>query len=97
MKYKITTPEEGYTGIIAGVSFANGVGETESNWLVNWFTEKDYGVAEIAEDETKQEVTEEIINLSELNSNELKYLAKGKGIQGYSSLNKKELIKVLEE
>jgi hypothetical protein len=93
MEYKITTPEEGYTGIIAGVSFANGEGETENNWLADWFTEKGYGVAEIAEGEIK----EETINLSKLSVKELKDLAKEKGIQGYSSLGKEELIKALEE
>lgn len=98
MVYKITTPEEGYTGIIAGVSFSNGEGETENSWLSDWFVENGYKVEkeEVAEDEYNMEA-EETYSLSELSLRELKDLAKEKGIQGYSSLNKEELIKALEE
>lgn len=107
MKCKITTPSKGYTGIIAGIPFVNGEAETEDRWLISWFTEKGYKVEEIKEDvlnqdnqqdENSQEnQCENKIALSELNIKELKELAKEKGIQGYSSLNKAELIQVLEE
>lgn len=53
MLYKITTPVEGYTGVIAGISFSNGEGETDNSWLADWFTEKGYSVEEVNEDNTK--------------------------------------------
>lgn len=88
MKYKITTPVEGYTGISAGVSFAYGEGETEDRWIANWFLEKGYKV-EVLEDEEKSN------ELSELTLKELKTLAKERGIEGYSNLSKDELIEIL--
>lgn len=107
MRCKITTPSKGYTGIIAGIPFINGEAETEDSWLISWFTEKGYTVEEINEDDLNQDNQqdensqetqgENKIDLSELNIKELKELAKEKGIQGYSSLNKAELIQVLEE
>lgn len=53
MLYKITTPVEGYTGVIAGISFSNGEGETDNSWLADWFTEKGYSVEEVNEDNAK--------------------------------------------
>lgn len=41
---KIYAPNKGYTGNIAGVSFTEGVGETEDNWLIGWFESKGYKV-----------------------------------------------------
>ena len=40
----IHAPNERYTGLIAGVSFIDGVGETEDKYLINWFIEKGYRV-----------------------------------------------------
>ena len=80
---KIYTPNRGYTGKIAGVSFVNGEGETENEWLIQWFKNKGYKVAE----EKK---------LEDLTVSELRKIAAGKNIEGYSDMRKAELIKALE-
>ncbi|WP_339063565.1 hypothetical protein [Tepidibacillus marianensis] len=41
---KIFAPNKGYTGVIAGVPFHNGIGESEDKWLINWFNEKGYTI-----------------------------------------------------
>ncbi|MCW6112413.1 Rho termination factor N-terminal domain-containing protein [Clostridium sporogenes] len=86
-KYKILAPNEEYTGISAGVSFANGEGYTKDEWLVDWFKNKGYEV-------TKEDAEEDI--LEDLTVKELKELAKNKGIEGYLDMKKEELIKALE-
>jgi len=81
---KIYTPNRGYTGKIAGVSFKNGKGETSNKWLIQWFENKEYKVeAEIE------------INLEEYTVKELREIAKNKGIVGYSDMVKSELIETL--
>ena len=45
----------------------------------------------------KQEATNEAKTLEDMTYNELKALAKGKGIQGYHKMKKQELIEALKE
>lgn len=58
-KYKVNTLEEGYTGLIAGVSFVNGEGNTSDEWAINWFRENGYSITEVQEtmEESKEEKT----------------------------------------
>lgn len=90
-KYKILAPNEEYTGISAGVSFSNGEGYTEDEWLVDWFENKGYKVTKEDVEENKKDGT-----LEDLTVKELKELAKDKRIEGYSDMKKEELIKALE-
>lgn len=41
---KITTPVEGFTGQVAGVAFANGVGETDDPIALGYFERRGYGI-----------------------------------------------------
>ena len=43
---KIYSPNPKYTGLSASVSFVDGVGETDDNYLIQWFKEKGYKVEE---------------------------------------------------
>ena len=46
MAVKIYAPNEGYSGSSAGVTFVNGVGETDNPYLIDWFKERGYRVDE---------------------------------------------------
>lgn len=91
MLYKITTSVEGYTGVIAGIAFSNGEGETDNSWLADWFTEKGYSVEEVNEDNTKMSGEENGKNADpnvtgSENENEM-----GTGEKDLASMNMKEL------
>lgn len=44
MASKITTPVEGFNGVVAGVHFANGVGESDDPIALSYFERRGYGV-----------------------------------------------------
>lgn len=48
---KIIAPNKNYTGVSAGVAFANGVGECENPDTIAWFKAHGYGVTESLADE----------------------------------------------
>lgn len=53
---KIYSPNKGYTGMSAGVSFCNGVGETDSSRLIEWFIRHGYKVEKAEDCETSSEM-----------------------------------------
>ena len=50
MAVKIYAPNEDYSGSSAGVTFVNGVGETDNSHLIEWFKEHGYKVDEESND-----------------------------------------------
>nr|DAJ28801.1 MAG TPA: hypothetical protein [Caudoviricetes sp.] len=46
MAVKIYAPNEDYSGSSAGVTFVNGVGETDNLYLIEWFKDHGYKVDE---------------------------------------------------
>lgn len=57
MKYKIKAPEKSYQGTSASVSFRDGIGYTDSDYLADWFRMHDYTVTE--EEEEKKAAKKE--------------------------------------
>ena len=52
---KVYAPNKNYTGISAGVTFVNGVGETGNKHVLEWFKSKGYSVGEEIKDEALSE------------------------------------------
>lgn len=44
---KVFAPNKQYTGLSAGVTFVNGVGETDKAHVLDWFREHGYTVEEV--------------------------------------------------
>lgn len=61
---KIIAPNKQYTGISASVYFCNGIGETDSKDLINWFKEHGYSVVE--EDIEKKDKSIDEMSVEEL-------------------------------
>ncbi|MDQ0254923.1 hypothetical protein J2S74_002305 [Evansella vedderi] len=84
---KILAPNKEYNGISATVKFIDGVGETNSPHLIDWFKRKGYEVKEIESEKSIDDMT----------GAELKELAKEKGLEGYSNMKVAELKEALKE
>jgi hypothetical protein len=50
----IKAPNQEYTGLSAGVTFINGVGNTDNMHLIEWFKENGYEVVEEDSEDTKK-------------------------------------------
>ena len=87
--FRITIPtNKRYTGVVAGVPFSNGEGKTKDSWKADWFKENKYKVEEIKEDKSE--------DYTKLKVDQLKEIAKEKGITGYSEMNKDDLITAIQ-
>lgn len=76
---RILAPNKQYTGISAGVSFSQGVGECTSPYLLDWFRSKGYEVEEIEKPE--DDGNEDDIRIFEdMTIEELQSYAEEKGI-----------------
>ena len=51
---KITTPVKGFTGTVVGVVFVDGVGETDDQSAITYFTRHGYGVEKATRRSTKK-------------------------------------------
>ncbi|WHH58480.1 hypothetical protein [Petroclostridium sp. X23] len=65
MLFKVTAPVVGYSGVTAGVTFKNGVGETDNKWLATWFKEKGYKVENQEEEKATKNKRSKVKEASE--------------------------------
>lgn len=59
MSPKIQTPVKGFTGTVAGVTFADGAGETEDSAALAYFARQGYEI--IAEEKPKEPTEREVL------------------------------------
>lgn len=84
---KILAPNEQYSGISAGVTFTNGVGETSNPELIKWFKRTGYEVEEPEEGDEFQGMTVD----------QLKAYAEAKNIDTGNATSVKGIIKKIKE
>ena len=100
---KIHAPNADFTGKVAGVVFAAGVGEVdaENTDRIDYFERKGYGIGEKpggASLEEQDALKGTAKNFSEMTREELNEVALGKGILGAADMkNKEEVIAAIEE
>jgi len=90
---KVYAPNKDYNGVTASVPFTNGVGFSSNSYLLDWFKEHGYKV----EDDIAEAKSEANTDISQLSYEELKTLAKDKGVDGYHKMKKEELLDALKD
>ena len=90
---KVYAPNKDYNGVTASVPFTNGVGFSSNPYLLDWFKEHGYKVG----DDIAEAKSEANTDISQLSYEELKALAKDKGVDGYHKMKKEELIDALKD
>ena len=62
---KVFAPNKQYSGISAGVAFANGVGECANPYLLKWFKNHGYEVEKVEAEEVPEESDQDKINTND--------------------------------
>lgn len=84
---KIFAPNKQYTGVSAGVTFVNGVGETSDPHLLQWFRERGYTVEDEPKDDSKP--------FEKMTVAELKEYAEQHGIDLGDASKKEDILSVI--
>lgn len=87
---KINAPNKQYTGISAGVTFVNGVGEASDTELLKWFKRSGYDVEVEKEDESENEFKGKTVD-------DLKVYAAENGIDIGNSTSVNGIIKKIQD
>nr|DAS33690.1 MAG TPA: hypothetical protein [Caudoviricetes sp.] len=75
----IKSPNQEYTGTSAGVTFVNGVGNTDNENLIEWFRDHGYEVEIDAEVSTEEDLEEkEIDDMEKMGEKDEKEIEKAK-------------------
>ena len=91
---KIIAPNKNYTGISAGVAFANGVGDCSNPDTINWFEQHGYDIKEsLDNDETS--ISEKEFKALKKENAELKKSADPKELEKNKAL--KDKLKAVEK
>lgn len=90
----ITTPVEKFSGIVAGVHFADGKAETDDESAIQYFERQGYGVNRPAEKPDEQTPAG---NLSDLSVPKLRDYAKDKGIDLGEASRKADILAAIEK
>lgn len=90
----IKTPVKDFSGIVAGVHFADGKGETDDENAIAYFERQGYGVDRPAEEPDEKSPAD---SLEDLSVSKLREYAKDKGIDLGDATKKADILVAIEK
>lgn len=87
----VRTPVEGFSGVVVGVQFTDGVGEADEDSQLAYFARQGYDIGDV--DEAADDAAVVLLDLTKA---DLEQIALDEGVEFKAPINKPELVALIE-